>query len=91
MRAWMNLCETLVTEVNAAGRNHAAAASLHRLLTVAGEEFGGETFQLEDVEKLGLQQDFTRAKNANLIHKVAHPSWWEPTERGTRALRLYKE
>ena len=90
MRTWMNLCEALVTEMSAARRNHAAAASLHRLLTVAGAEFNGETFQLEDVETLGLQADFKRAHDADFIEKVANPSWWEPTERGQTALRLYK-
>lgn len=92
MRMWINLCEALVTEMKpAARRNHAAAASLHRLLTVAGAEFGGETFQLEDVEKMGLQADFKRAQEADFIHKVANPSWWDPTERGQTALRLYKD
>lgn len=91
MRIWINLCETLVTEMRpAARRNYAAAVSLNRLLMVAGEEFGGETFQLEDVETLNLQADFKRAKEADFIHKVANPSWWEPTERGQTALRLYK-
>jgi len=76
-----------IVEANSKGRNHAAAVSLHRLLTKAGAEFDGKMFQLEDAEKLGLRTDFERAKAADYIVFTANPDWWEPTKRGLIAIK----
>lgn len=81
MREFMDL-----VEMSAKNRHRAAAVSLHRLLTQAGAEFNGTTFQKEEADRLGLMSDFKRALDDGLIEKWGTPDWYEPTERGKTAM-----